>query len=444
MILKTNNKSVAGELILFSLPLIMSGILQQLYSWADAFIVGHAEGELQLGAIGATGSISILLINTILGFTLGLSIMAAQNYGRGDTLRIRRILSCFLPVMCVIYLVLTALCVLCTGPILAFMDTPAELFGYAVDYLRIVLLGIPFLAVYNLFAAILRAVGNTKVAFYAVLISSGLNVIFDVLFVVVLPCGVGGAAFATVISQIAMTIFTVIYAALRYPHLMPHRSEPLFDGPVLREGAHFSIPPTIQNSVTAFGNLILQNFMNGFGAATVLAITTAYRVDSIMLLPVLNLGAAISSMVARSKGADDQERIRKYFKSGMAMMILVSAVLALAMFLFGAFFVGIFGVTGEALKMGETFFRDLSIFYTIFGIATVLRSVLEGLGDITCCSVIGVIVLGLRIALSYILKPICGGRTIAFAEGISWIVMLGLFALRILWQHRRASARAEC
>ena len=183
--------------------------------------------------------------------------------------------------------------------------------------------------------------------------------------------------------------------------------------------------------------------MNGFGAATVLAITTAYRVDSIMLLPVLNLGAAISSMVARSKGAGDQERIRKYFKSGMVMMILVSAVLALAMFLFGAFFVGIFGVTGEALEMGKSFFRDLSIFYTFFGIATVLRSVLEGLGDITCCSIIGVVVLGLRIMLSYILKPICSGRTIAFAEGIAWIAMLGLFALRILWQHRRASARTE-
>ena len=177
------NRSMAGELVRFSLPLILSGILQQLYSWADAFIVGHAEGELQLGAIGATHSISYFFINTILGFTLGLSIMAAQEYGRGNYQKVRRILACFLPVLCGAYTLLSACGMLLAEPILRAMDTPGEIFDYSLQYLRIVFMGIPFLSVYNLYAALLRAVGNTKLSFYAVLLSSGLNILLDVLLV---------------------------------------------------------------------------------------------------------------------------------------------------------------------------------------------------------------------------------------------------------------------
>ena len=430
-------QSIARELLAFSLPLILSGVLQQLYSWADAFIVGHAEGELQLAAIGATGSITSLLINTILGFTLGLSIMAAQNYGRGDLPKIRGILSGFLPILCAAYTVLVVLAIVFARPVLRIMNTPPEIFEYALEYLRIVFIGIPFLACYNTFAALLRAVGNTKAAFYAVLLSSALNVALDVLFIVVLPFGVGGAAFATVVSQAAMTGFIIIYTAKKHPELMKKRSERRFDGHIISEGVSFSVPPTIQNSVTSFGNLILQNFMNGFGAATVLAITTAYRVDCIMLLPIVNLGAAISSMVARAKGAGDGEKIKNTFKTSLIMMIIVAAVLSLCMFLFGAKFIAMFGVTGEALQKGELFFRDLAIFYTLFGVGMVLRSVLEGVGDVTACSIIGIITLCVRIGLSYLLKPVFDGRTIAFAEGFAWIVMLVLFTLRIIGQRSK-------
>ncbi|MBR6571824.1 MAG: polysaccharide biosynthesis C-terminal domain-containing protein, partial [Clostridia bacterium] len=200
-------QSTARELIAFSLPLILSGILQQLYSWADAFIVGRAEGELQLAAVGATSSISYFLINTILGLTLGLSLMAAQHFGRKDTDTVRRILSCFLPLLTALYAVLSAVAFIFAAPLLRLMDTPADIFDYSLDYLKIIFIGIPFLAVYNLFAGMLRAVGNTKAAFYAVLLSSVLNVALDVVFIVLFGWGVAGAAFATVVSQMAMTAF---------------------------------------------------------------------------------------------------------------------------------------------------------------------------------------------------------------------------------------------
>ena len=426
------HKDIIKELITFSLPLILSGILQQLYSWADAFIVGHsgAEGELMLASIGATATITMLLVNSITGFTVGLSILAAQEYGRKNTETIRQIVRLFLPALSMVYTIFPVVMIFCLNFVLRMMDTPVEILGYAYQYLRIILLGVPFLAVYNLFAAIMRAMGNTKVAFYAVLLSSGLNVILDILFVIVLPLGVRGAAIATIFSQMSMTVFIAIYCKMKYPEILDRGEVQRKE--VLKKGASFGFPPMIQNSVTSVGSLILQNFMNGFGASTVLAITTAYRVDSIMLLPVINLGSAISSMVARAKGEENHEKIKNNLWSGLALMVGISGVLALVMYMFGAGFVGFFGVTGEALQIGKSFFRDLSVFYVLFGIATVLRSVLEGTGDITYCSVIGITVLGIRIAFSYILRPVFAERAIAFAEGIAWICLLVFMVVRVI------------
>ena len=429
-------QSTARELVSFSLPLILSGILQQLYSWADAFIVGHAEGELALASVGATTSITYFFINTILGFTLGLSIMGAQHFGRKDTATVRRILSGFLPILMAVYVLLTVLAIGFAAPILRLMDTPEDIFGLSLSYLQIIFAGIPLLACYNLFAALLRAVGNTKAAFYAVLLSSLLNVALDVLFIVGFGWGVAGAAAATVVSQAGMTVFIIVYAMRQYDYLRPSLHG-WFDASVFKQGLRFGLPPTVQNSITSFGNLVLQNFMNSFGSITVLAITTAYRVDSMMLLPIINLGAAISSMAARAKGAQDEGKIKSCFTTGLGLMVGVSGVLTAVMFLFGAEFVAIFGVTGEALAIGRQFFRDLSVFYVMFGISVVLRSVLEGVGDLTCASIIGVGMLATRILFSYLLRPYLAERTIAIAEGIAWILMLAEFAARTWYLHRK-------
>lgn len=431
--------SVARELVGFSLPLILSGILQQLYSWADAFIVGHVEGELPLAAIGATSAISFFLTNTILGLTLGLSIMGAQHFGRRDQAAVRRILGCFLPLMVGLYAVLAGVALVFAAPILRLMATPADIFDLSFAYLQIIFAGVPFLACYNLYAAMLRAVGNTKAAFYAVLLSSALNVALDVLLVAAFGWGVAGAAWATVLSQAAMTVFIVLYTRRCYPWLCHVRGEKRLDRAVLVQGLHFSVPPAIQNSITSLGNLVLQNFMNSFGSVTVLAITTAYRVDSMMLLPIFNLGAAISSMAARAKGASDSRKIRSCFLTGMALMVGVTAVLTVVMFLFGAQFVSIFGVTGEALAIGRQFFRDLSVFYLIFAVGIVLRSVLEGVGDITWCSLIGVGMLGARILFSYALRSVLGGRTIAIAEGLAWILTFVVLVWRTWRMHRKTA-----
>jgi len=427
----TKHTHVARELLRFSLPLIMSGVLQQLYSWADAFIIGHAEGQMQLAAVGATTSAFMFLTNTILGLTLGLSIIAAQHVGRGNPGRIRAILIAFCPLMCIGYALLSGAAALFLSSILTALGTPAEIFADALSYLRILLIGVPFLACYNLYAALLRALGNTKAAFYAVLLSSAVNVALDILLVAVLPFGVAGAAAATVLSQIGMTAFIVAYGARRHPGLLrpPRPDRPDFS--VIREGLRFSAPPALKNSVTSLGNLALQGFMNSFGAVTVLAVTTAYRVDCITLLPIINLGAAVSIMTAHAKGEGSRKKIGAVLRTGLVMMLLIACVLAAAMHAFGALFIGFFGVSGPALEKGRIFFQDLSLFYPVFGVSIVLQSVLEGMGDITFSSVVGISALGLRIALSFLLRPHFADRTIALAEGFTWAATLLVFAARM-------------
>ena len=431
----TKKRSYAKELIFFSLPLILSGILQQLYSWADAFIVGHAEGELQLAAIGATNSISTFLLNTVLGLTLGLSIMSAQEYGKGNLPKIKKILTTYLPILALIYIVLALLIIVFAQDILRFMQTPEEISDFAKIYLQIVLAGIPFLAIYNLFAAIFRALGDTKVAFLAVLISSLLNVALDVLFVAVLSYGVGGAAFATVLSQFVMTVFIIIYGFVKHGEVISKKIR--IDMKIFREGLTFALPPALQNSVISAGNLVLQNFMNSFGAVTVLAITTSYRVDSLMLLPIINLGSAIATMVARSKGEGNSVKLRAYVKSGLGVMAVVTALLTVLVFLCGGIFVSFFGVSGQALEQGYRFFRDLSLFYMFFGMATALRGALEGMGDLKYCSFVGIATLVVRISFSYILKPFFGNRTIAFAEAVAWLIFLMLVLVRYLIKRKK-------
>lgn len=427
---QTRRESIAFALVKFSLPLILAGILQQLYNWADAFIVGNVDGELSLAAVGATTSVINFYILTITGFTLGLSIFFAQRYGSGETGEIPRILSTFSLILGAVFLALSAAGFALAPAILRAMDTSADIIGLSEGYLRIVFLGIPFLAVYNVFAAALRGLGDSRTPFLAVLLSAAINVALDIWFVAALDWNVQGAAAATVISQAAMTLFLVIYSRKKYSLLRFALKGKWFDKQIFLQGVRLGVPPMIQSSVHAFGSLILQNFMNGFGSQTVAAITTAYRVDTIVILPMTNLGAGISTMVAQSYGAGDRKRIRKIFGVGSALMAGVSLLMTALVIPFGGRLIALFGAGPEVVDIGSRFFVRLSAFYIVYGLATAIRGYIEGLGDVACSSLIGIAALFIRIAASYMGAAFFGNMIIAYAEDFSWVCLLIFYILR--------------
>lgn len=199
----------------------------------------------------------------------------------------------------------------------------------------------------------------------------------------------------------------------------------------------------IQSSVSAFGSLLLQNFMNGFGTQTVAAVTTAYRVDSIILLPIINLGSGISTMTAQSHGGGDGKKARKIFAVGTAMMTVVSLLLTLLIIPTGGHLIALFGARAAAAEIGTQFFRRIAGFYVFYGLANAMRGYLEGLGDVLYSSIAGILSLGFRIAASYALAALFGNMVIAYAEAFSWVLLLLLYLFRMIWKKRQIKRQAH-
>ena len=341
-----------------------------------------------------------------------------------------RILSTFSAVFLAAFSALAALGMFTAPALLRLLHTTPDTIAMAEDYLVIVLAGVPFLALYNVYSAALRGLGDSRAPFYAVLVSSAVNVALDLLFVAVFRWSVAGAAAATVASQAAMALFLIFYAARRYPVLRFNFRDRLIDRAALAEGCRLGFPPTVQFSVTSLGNLALQNFMNGFGTQTVAAVTTAYRIDTIILLPIINLGSAISTLVAQSRGAGDRERMGRIFSAGAALMAAVSVALTLLVIPTGSRLIALFGAGGEAVAIGHDFFLRIASFYWAFGLATAFRGYIEGLGDVLWSSCAGIAALAFRIAASYALVSFFGNMVIAYAEALSWLLLLALYAAR--------------
>lgn len=424
------HRKIVTELVSFTLPLILSGLFQQLFSWVDAFIVGNINGEAALAAIGATNSIYSLFVSLITGFTSGLSVLCAQMHGRGEKERIRETLSSNVFVLTLVFLFISIAGIAFTGSLLALMDTPENISSQAESYLSIMMAGIPFLVVYNVYSAVLRGEGNSRAPFTAVLVSSISNVVLDLLFVAGFGMSCAGAAAATVIAQAAMTVYLVIYTVVRYPHLRFRFFSGPADAHTLKKSAVFGFPPSVQSGITSAGNVVLQSFMNGFGEKTVAAITTAYRVDTVILLPIINLGSGISTLVAQREGSGDRESALKVLHAGLVLMVCVSAALTLLVFTCGSSLIAMFGLSGDTVLIGRSFFRGLSTFYVVFGLSMALRGFIEGRGDMLASGLLGISSLVVRIIMSYIMKPFFGNMTIAYAEAVAWIYQLIVYFLR--------------
>ncbi|MBR5284469.1 MAG: MATE family efflux transporter [Clostridia bacterium] len=431
---KKNIDMTQGKLgkamIAFSIPLILSGLLQQMYSWADAFIVGNIEGELALAAVGASGVISRMVTMVLTGFAAGLSVLAAQVFGRGEKGKLSAMLSTFAPIFGGIAAAAAVVMAVFARPLLAAYDTPANVFEMSVDYLRWYMLGTPFMAVYNVYSSVLRGMGDSKAPFRSIMVSSGANIALDLLFVGAFGWGAAGAALATALSQAAMTIFIVWYTVARYEELRFKLRGMGLDRAMLKEGFSFGLPMALQQSVNSIGQIALQGFQNSFGSATVAAISTAYRVDSLMLLPVMNLGHGVATAVGQNVGTGNKERVRQSMRIGLGIISATCIVLTLVVVAWGGKIVALFGVSEEAVEIGTRFFRCLAPFYITFGLSTTIQGYIKGMGDMKFFSIANIVLLGIRVAASYIMKPYFGNMSIAWAEVLVWVIQPIVWIIR--------------
>lgn len=427
--------SIFKGLFLFSIPLILSGILQQSYNLVDAVIVGNLVGQASLGAISVTVTVTNLFICIIMGFTVGITILISQYYGARNFKDITKTAGNFVVLLVALSIILSFLGVLFTNKILVLLNTPADILKLAESYLSIIFIGIPFLTIYNVYGAMLRGIGDSRTPLYAIIVSILTNCILALLFVGKFHMGVAGAGIATVLAQLVSSVYLIIYVYKKYDILRFKFSKDTFDLPILKAGLSLGLPIVIQSSTMSLGGLLLQNVMNSFGTQTVVAVTTAYRIDNMGILPIINVASAISIFVAQNKGAGNLKRAELGLKKGIMIILPISVVTTIAVAFGGLTFIHMFGVSEDVAIMGQQLLLCCALFYPVFGLQNAYIGFLQGTGDVDVPAASNIVSMILRIVLSYTLATIVGFRIIAYSEMASWV--LGAIICYIRYKSRK-------
>ena len=373
--------SIAKLLIAFSIPLLIGNIFQQLYNTVDSIIVGNYVSKQALAAVGCTGPIINALIGLFGGLSSGAGVVISQFYGAKDDEKLHSSVQTTIGLTLIMCLVITAMGVLLTPAMLRMMDTPADVFPEAAEYLRVYFWGISGMMIYNIGAGILRAVGDSTRPLYFLIFSAVMNTILDVILVRNFSMGIAGAAVATVISQ---ALSALLVMGLLSRAKAAYRVEPLkikISGRILRKICDIGIPSALQLAITAFSNIFVQSYINRFESSCMAGWTAYNKIDSFAMLPMMSLSIAISTFVGQNLGAGKLERAHTAPKYGLIMGLTFMAVMLVPLMLFAPVLTRLFNSEPEVVQFGTLFIRMISPFYIAFAINQVYLGALRGAGD---------------------------------------------------------------
>ena len=416
--------SITKGLLLFALPMIAGNLLQQLYNIADTLIVGQALGRNALAAVGSAYTLMVFLTSIFLGLSMGAGALFSICLGRGDKKALRAAVAHAFALIGAVTLVLNLSVYLLADPILRFLQIPHELYSSMRDYLLIIFGGLAATFLYNFFACLLRAVGNSVVPLWFLGISALLNIGLDLLFVPVLHFGVAGAAAATVIAQYVSGGGLTLYTILRCRELLPRREDLHFNGRILRELADLSLLTCAQQSAMNFGILLVQRLVDSFGPVIMAAFAAAVKIDSFAYLPVQDFGNAFSTFAAQNYGAGQTERLRQGFRTATAVSAAFSCAISAMVVLFARPLMRIFVQAGEmeVLAAGVRYLRIEGAFYAGIGCLFLLYGFYRAVQRPGMSVVLTVISLGTRVALAYALAGPVGEAGIWAAIPIGWFL----------------------
>ena len=414
--------SITKGLLLFALPMIAGNLLQQLYNIADTLIVGQALGRNALAAVGSAYTLMVFLTSIFLGLSMGAGALFSICLGRGDKKALRAAVAHAFALIGAVTLVLNLSVYLLADPILRFLQIPHELYSSMRDYLLIIFGGLAATFLYNFFACLLRAVGNSVVPLWFLGISALLNIGLDLLFVPVLHFGVAGAAAATVIAQYVSGGGLTLYTILRCRELLPRREDLHFNGRILRELADLSLLTCAQQSAMNFGILLVQRLVDSFGPVIMAAFAAAVKIDSFAYLPVQDFGNAFSTFAAQNYGAGQTERLRQGFRTATAVSAAFSCAISAMVVLLARPLMRIFVQAGETevLAAGVRYLRIEGAFYAGIGCLFLLYGFYRAVKRPGMSVVLTVISLGTRVVLAYALAGPVGEVGIWAAIPIGW------------------------
>lgn len=366
----------------FTLPIFIGNVFQQFYNMADAVIVGKFVGNNALAAVGSTGTIMFLINGFVIGMTAGFTVLTAQKFGAGDERGIRKSVTGAAWLSLIVGLILTAAFMVFMKPLLTLMNTPADIFDDAYAYIMIISGGILAQMLYNLLASILRALGNSRVPLYFLILSAVLNIVLDLVFVIVFQMGAAGAAVATIISQGVSGLLCLVYIGKKVQLLRMTKEDWKPQTTLLSAQLKVGIPMALQYSITAIGTMMVQSSLNILGSTLVAAYTAAGKIEQVVTQAYIAMGTTMATYDAQNMGAGDVPRIRQGFKACTIIGIVYSFIAAAFVMTAGKYMTYLFVSedVGTIMNSVDIYLKCVGIFFIPLAVVNIYRNGIQGLG----------------------------------------------------------------
>ena len=414
-------------IVQFALPIMAGNLLQQLYNTADTIIVGNFNGQQALSAVGACASLTALFTALAIGFSIGAGVLISQYFGASREQELRQYAATAIVLMLAMGLLMSLIGVCSAGFLLArALGTPEALLPLTLLYFRIYAAGLVFQFGYNIAAALLRALGDSKATLYFLLVSSVLNVVLDLAFVAGLGMGVAGAAIATVISQIASCGIGFAYMHRRYALLRFSLRELRMDlktaGRILQVGA----PMAIQQSIVSCGFLFLQRLVNYYGESMIASYTVASRMENILMIPIIGIQNTMATFAGQNMGARRPDRVSKGLGQGVLVSLGMTLILCLAQIAGIPLIIRAFQLDAGAAAICRLHLFSSAVAIPIFAVYFPANGMCQGVGEGFHATFYALLALGLRVVFAYALHKtsLFGYTAIWWSQAMSWTITL--------------------
>lgn len=372
---------ILRELIIFSLPLLLGNVFQQLYSTVDSVVVGRFVGADAFGAVTSNLPAIASVVGLFIGFATGSSVLVSQYFGAGDVENLRKAVHTSVVSTVFLGIIMSMAGVFAAPYIVRAMRSPPEIAPLASTYLSIYFSGLIFSMLYNIGVGILRAVGDSRRPLYFLIFSSIVNVVLDLVFVIKFGLGVAGVAYATVIAQFLTAILTYFVLFRSREIYGIRRKELKFDLHIFRRIVSIGLPSGFQIALTSFSNIFVQGYINSFGNSVTSGWGAYHRIASLIILPVQSLGLAVTTFTGQNAGAGRYDRIKKSEKISLSISLLITILLSAAIWFSAPMLVTVFNSEPMVIKYGTFFLRHISPLDFIFCFYMIYSGILRGLGD---------------------------------------------------------------
>ena len=437
-----------GLILRFAVPLFIGNIFQQVYNMVDSVVVGRFVSSQALAAVGSGASPFGLFMTLIQGFTVAGSVLISQAYGAKNERQLRRAFGTSSMIVLLGGILLTVIGCVTARPLLILMRTPPDILDMAVTYLRTVCMGLLATCLYNTMASCLRAVGNSLIPLYALILTSVLNVALDLLFVLSFGMGVFGVAFATVLSQLVSGVICLIYAVKSFPQFAPSGLLSGLDRKMASEVLRIGIPSSLQSSIVAISAMCMQRAVNSFGSVVTAGYTIGNRTDQLFFCLSFAIGLAVGTFSGQNAGAGNYDRVRKGLKAGFVISTVYTLATASVLIPLAPRICRIFTPDASVIAVAVPYCRITSAFAPVLGMVFIFQNLLRSCSDIAPTVWMSITEVTSRAVLPFVFSAIWGYTGIWWATPVGWTASVLIGALRFrggrwMEKSRRTQERLE-